>query len=84
MFEGGAGRTSRPTSCSSAVSHTWNHGLGEIVTSLQEVGMRLTTLVEHDSVPWEALPGLMEKTDGDEWRLADRPCASRTATRCGP
>jgi SAM-dependent methyltransferase len=55
------------------VSYEWNHGLGEIITALQGVGMRLATLVEHDSAPWEALPGLMEKIGGDEWRLADRP-----------
>ena len=35
--------------------------------------MQLTGLVEHDSVPWEALPGQMEKGELDEWRLADRP-----------
>jgi hypothetical protein len=29
-------------------------------------------LEEHDSVPWEALPGVMER-DGHEWRLRDRP-----------
>jgi SAM-dependent methyltransferase len=55
------------------VTHNWNHGLGEIVTSLQQVGLDLTMLVEHDSVPWEALPGQMERTDEKEWRLADRP-----------
>jgi SAM-dependent methyltransferase len=55
------------------VSHSWNHGLGEIVTALHDAGMQLTMLVEHDSVPWEALPGKMERTPGNEWRLADRP-----------
>jgi hypothetical protein len=30
-------------------------------------------LEEHDSVPWEALPGQMEEIGGNEWRLADRP-----------
>jgi SAM-dependent methyltransferase len=55
------------------VSYSWNHGLGEIVTALLEVGMELTGLTEHDSVPWEALPGKMEQVDGGEWRLADRP-----------
>jgi SAM-dependent methyltransferase len=55
------------------VTHSWNHGLGEIVTALHHAGMELTTLVEHDSVPWEALPGQMERTDTEEWRLADRP-----------
>jgi SAM-dependent methyltransferase len=55
------------------VTHEWNHGLGEVVTALLDEGMTLTGLVEHDSVPWEALPGEMEQVGGDEWRLADRP-----------
>ena len=53
--------------------HEWNHGLGEIVTALLDNGLRLTQLVEHDSVPWEALPGMMTKVDENEWRLTDRP-----------
>ena len=55
------------------VTHEWNHGLAEIVTALLDAGMQLTMLVEHDSVPWEALPGHMERLNGNEWRLADRP-----------
>ena len=55
------------------LTHSWNHGLGEMITALLETGMELTGLVEHDSVPWEALPGQMEKLDRGEWRLADRP-----------
>jgi SAM-dependent methyltransferase len=55
------------------LTHEWNHGLGEIVSALFETGMQLTGLVEHDSVPWEALPGQMERIEGGEWRLADRP-----------
>ncbi len=55
------------------VTHEWNHGLGEIVTALLDEGLRVTGLVEHDSVPWEALPGQMEKLPNGEWRLADRP-----------
>ena len=42
------------------MTHFWNHGLGEIVTALLDNGLRLTELTEHDSVPWEALPGQME------------------------
>ncbi len=53
--------------------HEWNHGLGEIVTALLESGMDLTMLVEHDSVPWEALPGQMTQIELGEWRLTDRP-----------
>jgi len=55
------------------VTHEWNHGLGEIVTALLDQGLRLTGLTEHDSVPWEALPGQMEPLPGGEWRLADQP-----------
>jgi SAM-dependent methyltransferase len=53
--------------------HVWNHGLGEIVTALLDNGLRLTGLTEHDSVPWEHLPGQMERIEGGEWRLSDRP-----------
>ncbi len=55
------------------VTHSWNHGLGETITALVDAGMQLTGLVEHDSVPWEALPGQMEKGELGEWRVADRP-----------
>jgi SAM-dependent methyltransferase len=54
-------------------TYEWNHGLGEIVTALLAAGMRLTRLEEHDSVPWDALPGMMEAVPGGEFRLRDRP-----------
>jgi SAM-dependent methyltransferase len=57
----------------SLVSWSWNHGLGEIVSGLLAAGMRLTMLEEHDSVPWDALPGRMEDIGGGEYRLIDRP-----------
>ncbi len=55
------------------VTHEWSHGLGETVTALLEEGLAVTGLVEHDSVPWNALPGMMVEIGGGEWRLADRP-----------
>ena len=55
------------------LTHQWNHGLGEIITALLDAGLDLTGLTEHDSVPWEALPGQMEQAGNGEWRLADRP-----------
>ena len=53
---------------------SWNHGLGETVTSLLTRGFEITGLVEHRSVPWDALPGRMVR-DGEfeEWRLAEYP-----------
>ena len=54
-------------------THEWNHGLGEIVTAVLDAGMELTMLVEHDSVPWEPLPGQMIKDEHGEWHLTDHP-----------
>ncbi|SOD70994.1 methyltransferase family protein [Jatrophihabitans sp. GAS493] len=54
-------------------SADWSHGIGEIVTALMDAGLELTMLVEHDSVPWEALPGQMVKLPNGEYRLRTRP-----------
>ena len=51
----------------------FNHGMGEIITSLMRVGMQLTSFEEHDSVPWPALGDQMEELPNGEFRLRDRP-----------
>ncbi len=54
------------------VAYDWNHGLGETITALLANGMRLTGLVEHRSVPWAAIPELMEPDEFEgEWRLKE-------------
>jgi SAM-dependent methyltransferase len=55
------------------LSHSWNHGLGETITALMDAGLALTSLEEHDSVPWEALVGQMDKGPDGEYRLRERP-----------
>jgi SAM-dependent methyltransferase len=59
------------------VAHTvtkwWNHGIGEIITSLLDAGLRIVEFTEHDSVPWPALPGAMECIGDGEYRLIDSP-----------
>ncbi|AEV87562.1 methyltransferase [Actinoplanes sp. SE50] len=55
------------------VTHEWNHGLGEIVSAVLDAGLTLTGLVEHRSVPWNALPRRMRRLDGGEWQLTERP-----------
>ncbi len=52
-------------------SREWNHGLGEIVTAILDAGLQLTMLVEHDSVPWNALYERMRRDDDGEWRLVE-------------
>lgn len=53
-------------------TYEWNHSLGEIVTALIEHGLRIDMLVEHESVPWEALPGQMTLRADGEWALTER------------
>lgn len=55
------------------VSYEWNHGIGEVVGALLARGLVITELVEHDTIPWNGLPGLMVPVGGGEFRLADRP-----------
>lgn len=57
----------------SPTSVEWNHGVGEIVTAVLAAGLQLTSLVEHDSVPWEAFEGMALDPATGEYRLADRP-----------
>jgi SAM-dependent methyltransferase len=75
VFDEDATYVETDVSFTHTVSHSWNHGLGAIVTGLLDAGMEITGLVEHDSVPWNALPGQMEQVPdkGGEWRLIDRP-----------
>jgi SAM-dependent methyltransferase len=54
-------------------TYEWNHGLGEVVSALLAAGLRVTMLEEHDSVPWDALPGMMDVRADGEFRLRDRP-----------
>ena len=57
-----------------SVSHSWNHGIGEIIGALLDAGMDITAFAEHDSLPWNAFPdGLMRRDPDGEWRLVDRP-----------
>jgi len=55
------------------VTHSWNHGLGETVTALLDQGLQVVGLVEHDSVPWDALPGRMVRLPDGEFRLREQP-----------
>jgi len=55
------------------VTHSWNHGLAEVITALQEAGLTFTSLTEHPSVPWAAIPELMVQIGGGEYALRQAP-----------
>jgi SAM-dependent methyltransferase len=73
IFDDGGTYVQTDATFTHTVSHEWNHGLGEIMTALMDAGLTITGLAEHDSVPWEALPGQMTRDEHGEWRLTDRP-----------
>jgi len=51
----------------------WNHNLGEIVTAVLGAGLRLTTLVEHHTVPFQPFPGMTLDEETGEYALSVRP-----------
>ena len=73
IFDDGGTYVETDVQFTATTSHEWSHGLGETVSALLHSGMELTGLVEHDSVPWQALPGQMVRDEHGEWRLRDRP-----------
>jgi SAM-dependent methyltransferase len=49
--------------------HSWDHGLGEIVTALVDAGLRIDALVEHPFLAWAADFLVEEPPGSGEWRL---------------
>jgi SAM-dependent methyltransferase len=52
---------------------SWNHGLGEILTALMDVGLRLDAFEEHTSIPWNAFGTAMVELANGEFALRDHP-----------
>ncbi|MFI9644180.1 class I SAM-dependent methyltransferase [Micromonospora sp. NPDC051925] len=73
VWEEGGTYVSTDATFTNNTVHEWNHGLGEVVTALLDAGLELTMLCEHDSAPWDSLPGRQARDDHGEWRLTERP-----------
>ncbi len=52
------------------VDYEWNHGLGEIVTSLIDADLRIEFLHEHQFGEWHAFPEMQKDNDG-YWRFPE-------------
>lgn len=52
--------------------HLWNHGMGEIIGALLDVGMELTAFEEHRSAPSPTLEGVLVSDENEEWHLKER------------
>lgn len=57
----------------SPASVSFSHGLAQILTAVMDAGMELTAIEEHDSAPWDFLPGATAPDVRGEHRLRDRP-----------
>ncbi|WP_104432015.1 class I SAM-dependent methyltransferase [Kineococcus xinjiangensis] len=47
-----------------ADTYEWQHSLAEIVQALLDAGLTLTSLAEHRTIPWRALPQMVETAGG--------------------
>lgn len=55
------------------ITHSWNHGLAEVITAVQDAGLEFISLGEHTSVPWAAIPELMTHIGDGEYALREQP-----------
>ena len=49
--------------------HSWDHGLGEIVTALIDAGLRIETLIEHPILDWKVDFLVEDPDEAGMWRL---------------
>jgi SAM-dependent methyltransferase len=71
-FDDGSDYADPEASLENRVTYEWNHGLGEIVTSLIEAGLRIELVREHRECDWRHMPQMVKGADGF-WRLPEKP-----------
>ncbi len=47
-----------------ATTYEWSHSLSEIIQALIDAGLTITSFTEGKSIPWKALPGLVDSPAG--------------------
>ncbi|MFD7153459.1 hypothetical protein ACFV9C_02605 [Kribbella sp. NPDC059898] len=55
------------------IGDVYDAGLAQVISAVQGAGLTFDSLTEHDSAPWNALPGLMTEDVTGEWRLTEKP-----------
>ncbi len=60
IYEEYKGTYADPNSEMISKEYAWNHGLGEVVSSLAEAGLTIKFLKEHNPAPYEVLPDLIK------------------------
>lgn len=62
--------TDGPALAANTATYQWAHGLGDVVTALLGAGLRVESLSEHDVLPWQRVPGMVDAGNG-WWRLPE-------------
>jgi hypothetical protein len=68
-LDGGTTYADPDVRLANATTFEWQHSLAEIVQALLDAGLTLTSLDEHRTIPWQALPQMIATDNG--WTLAD-------------
>ncbi len=63
-YDHGTTYASDDVQLTNVTTYEWSHSLSEIVQSLLRAGLRITALTEGRSIPWKALPSLVESPAG--------------------
>ncbi|GAA5197278.1 class I SAM-dependent methyltransferase [Rugosimonospora acidiphila] len=68
-YDAGASYADPAIRLTNTTTYEWQHSLSEIVQALLDAGLTLTSLAEHRSIPWRALPQLV--SSGHGWVMPD-------------
>ena len=68
-YEDGTTYADAEVRLTNATTYEWQHPLAEIVQSLLDAGLTLTSLAEHRTLPWQALPQLVGTPEG--WMMPE-------------
>lgn len=71
-FDNDVTYTDGPSLSKKTANYEWNHGIGEIVTSLIESGLQIEFLHEHQFAEYHAFPACVGDGEG-HWRFPDHP-----------
>ncbi len=58
-----------PTKLHHSVSMEWNHPLSSFFAALAQAGLRLETFDEHEALPWQAFPMMVQDAQDRQYRL---------------
>jgi SAM-dependent methyltransferase len=64
MFEDSTTYTEDPTPLANPRTCVWIHPLSDIVSALQDAGLSIDMLHEHERLPWKLFPMMVEAGDG--------------------